>query len=75
MDFQNLIDRALTIRKLYEEKEKQLYGSSWTREEIMLGFVADVGIWQNSSWPKMANVRLKTVKKNWDMKSLIVHGH
>jgi NTP pyrophosphatase (non-canonical NTP hydrolase) len=43
MDFQNIIDRALTIRKLYEEKEKQLYGSSWTREEIALGFVGDVG--------------------------------
>lgn len=43
MDFQNIIDRALTIRKLYKEKEKQLYGSSWTNEEIMLGFVGDVG--------------------------------
>jgi NTP pyrophosphatase (non-canonical NTP hydrolase) len=43
MDFQNIIDRALTIRRLYEEKEKQLYGSPWTREEIALGFVGDVG--------------------------------
>ena len=43
MDFQSMIDRALTIRKLYEEREKQLYGSSWTSEEIVLGFVGDVG--------------------------------
>jgi NTP pyrophosphatase (non-canonical NTP hydrolase) len=43
MDFQNIIDRALTIRKLYEEKEEKLYGSSWTSEEIALGFVGDVG--------------------------------
>ncbi len=43
MEFQSMIDRALTIRKLYEEKEKQLYGSPWTSEEVMLGFVGDVG--------------------------------
>ena len=43
MDFQTIIDRALTIRKLYEEKETRLYGSPWTREEIALGFVGDVG--------------------------------
>jgi hypothetical protein len=24
MDFQNVVDRALTVRKMYEEKEKQL---------------------------------------------------
>jgi NTP pyrophosphatase (non-canonical NTP hydrolase) len=43
MDFQDIIDRALAVRKLYEEKEKQLYGSSWTSEEIALGFVGDGG--------------------------------
>ena len=43
MEFQNLIDEALTVRKMYEEKEKQLYGSPWTSEEITLGFVGDVG--------------------------------
>lgn len=43
MDFQKLIDRALAIRKRYSEKEKNLYGSSWTSEEIALGFVGDVG--------------------------------
>lgn len=43
MDFQSIIDRALTIRKMYEEKEMHLYGSPWTSEEIALGFVGDVG--------------------------------
>jgi NTP pyrophosphatase (non-canonical NTP hydrolase) len=43
VDLQNIIERALAIRRLYEEKERQLYGSSWTSEEIALGFVGDVG--------------------------------
>ena len=43
MEFQTIIDRAIEIRKQYEAKEKQLYGSAWTSEEIALGFVGDVG--------------------------------
>ena len=43
MDFRAIIERGLKIRRLYEEKEKQLYGSAWTSEEIALGFVGDVG--------------------------------
>jgi len=43
MDFQQVIARAMEIRKLYEAKETQLYGSPWTSEEIALGFVGDVG--------------------------------
>lgn len=43
MEFQKLIDRAMAIRKQYSEKERNLYGSSWTSEEIALGFVGDVG--------------------------------
>jgi NTP pyrophosphatase (non-canonical NTP hydrolase) len=42
MDFDQLINRALAIRKRYAEKEKKLYGSTWTSEEIALGFVGDV---------------------------------
>ena len=33
----------MSIRRQYEEKEKQLYGSPWTSEEIALGFMGDVG--------------------------------
>jgi NTP pyrophosphatase (non-canonical NTP hydrolase) len=43
MEFQKLMQRAIEIRKQYEAKEKQLYGSSWTNEELALGFVGDVG--------------------------------
>lgn len=43
MEFQKLIERAIEIRKQYEIKEKHLYGSSWTSEELALGFVGDVG--------------------------------
>ena len=42
MEFQTIINRALEIRKHYETKEKQLYGSAWTSEEIALGFVGDL---------------------------------
>ena len=43
MEFQTIFNRAIEIRKQYEAKEKQLYGSTWTNEEIALGFVGDVG--------------------------------
>ena len=43
MDFQLMTKRAVEIRKQYEAKEKQLYGSAWTNDEITLGFVGDVG--------------------------------
>jgi NTP pyrophosphatase (non-canonical NTP hydrolase) len=43
MEFQNVIDRAMQIRQLIEAREKQLYGSPWTSQEIALGFVGDVG--------------------------------
>lgn len=43
MKFQEIIERAMEIRRLYEQKEIQLYGSPWTSEEIALGFMGDVG--------------------------------
>ncbi len=43
MEFQNLIDRARQIRMQYAELEQQRYSRAWTREEIALGFVGDVG--------------------------------
>lgn len=42
-DFSELNERAKNIRQLYADYEKSQYGRSWTREEIMLGFVGDVG--------------------------------
>ena len=43
MEFQQLMERAIEIRKQYEVQEKQHYGSAWNSEEIALGFVGDVG--------------------------------
>ena len=43
MEFQKIIDRAMHVRVQYEAREKQQYGSAWTNEEVMLGFVGDVG--------------------------------
>ena len=42
-EFSELSRRAIHIRQLYAEYEEKLHGRSWTREEIMLGFVGDVG--------------------------------
>lgn len=42
-EFSELVKRANRIRQLYAEFEKTRYGRLWTREEIMLGFVGDVG--------------------------------
>lgn len=43
MEFQQIIDRAPQIRKKYAEFEKEKYGREWNKEEIMMGFVGDVG--------------------------------
>jgi NTP pyrophosphatase (non-canonical NTP hydrolase) len=42
-EFSELAKQAIRIRQLYAESEKTRYGRPWTREEIMLGFVGDVG--------------------------------
>ncbi len=43
MDFQEITNRALSIRSQYAEFEKQNYGKSWSSEEIALGLVGDIG--------------------------------
>ncbi len=43
MDLKQLSDRAMEIRQQYSTLEKELYGRIWTREEIALGFMGDVG--------------------------------
>ena len=43
MEIQNIMDRAMEVRRLYEEKEKELYGSPRTSEEIATGFLGDAG--------------------------------
>ena len=43
MQLQDLQQRASAVRAQYAAVERQRYGRSWTNEEIMLGFVGDVG--------------------------------
>lgn len=43
MEFKQIIQRALVIRKKYSELEKKKYGKEWSREQIMEGFVGDIG--------------------------------
>ena len=42
MELQKLIHRALDLRTQYEKKEKQLYGTPSTDEDIAKGFQGDV---------------------------------
>ena len=43
MDFKDLQERAIEIRNKYSDLEKQTIGRSWTNQELMEGFVGDVG--------------------------------
>ena len=43
MDFAHMQEQARTVRARYAEVEAERYGRSWTTEEIMLGFLGDVG--------------------------------
>ena len=43
MDFTLMQERARAVRARYAEVEASTYGRSWTSEEIMLGFLGDVG--------------------------------
>ena len=43
MDFTQVSERALEIRRHYETFERERFGRTWTLEEISLGFVGDIG--------------------------------
>jgi len=43
MDFRDLTLRALSVREQYRAHEQKNYGTSWSNEELALGFVGDVG--------------------------------
>ncbi len=43
MDFQNLVARAMEIRQQYAALEEATHGRAWSREEVAMGFVGDVG--------------------------------
>ena len=43
MDFIEMQATARAVRAKYAQVESERYGRSWTAEEIMLGFLGDVG--------------------------------
>lgn len=43
MEFAQLTARAMEIRARYAKRERAAGGREWTREELMQGFVVDVG--------------------------------
>jgi NTP pyrophosphatase (non-canonical NTP hydrolase) len=43
MELAQLSDRAMEIRQCFARDEQRRAGRAWTREEIMQGFVGDVG--------------------------------
>jgi NTP pyrophosphatase (non-canonical NTP hydrolase) len=43
MELSQLTERAMQIRQCFAESEQRCTGRVWTREEIMQGFVVDVG--------------------------------
>jgi NTP pyrophosphatase (non-canonical NTP hydrolase) len=43
MELTDLIRQARETRALYQELETRLYGRSWTLEDLLIGFMGDVG--------------------------------
>lgn len=43
MTFQEIIQKALEVRKKYAEFEAEKYGKSWSTQDLLTGFVGDVG--------------------------------
>lgn len=43
MEFQEIIAQARALRQKYAAMEEKRHGTSWTGEELALGFVGDVG--------------------------------
>ncbi|HAT74005.1 MAG: MazG nucleotide pyrophosphohydrolase [Candidatus Moranbacteria bacterium GW2011_GWF2_36_839] len=43
MELKELSDRAIEIREIYSQLEKNKYGKEWTNSQIMQGFIGDVG--------------------------------
>lgn len=41
--FGSMAERAWRVRELYAELEARRHGRAWSREEVALGFVGDVG--------------------------------
>jgi NTP pyrophosphatase (non-canonical NTP hydrolase) len=57
MDFQEVINKAIEVKKKYEKFEKRKWGKVWGKEQILQGFVTDVGdltriVMEKEGWRK-----------------------
>ena len=43
MEFEDLVLRAMAVRRQYANLEQATYERAWTRQEVALGFLGDVG--------------------------------
>lgn len=43
MEIDSMAEQARSVRRRFVDFEQRRYGRSWTAEEVMLGFVGDVG--------------------------------
>jgi NTP pyrophosphatase (non-canonical NTP hydrolase) len=43
MSLEKFSGRAMEIRRAFMKMEKERYGRIWTREEVMMGLVGDIG--------------------------------
>lgn len=58
MDFQNLVKKALRVREKYDEFSKRKGRKAWGAEQVMQGFVGDVGdlsklVMEKEDWRKL----------------------
>ena len=57
MNFSEVVERSVQIRKLYHQLERQHHGKEWTVEEDALAFLTDAGLVgrltmsQQGRWP------------------------
>ena len=57
MNFSEVVERSVQIRKLYHHLEQQYHGKEWTVEEDALAFLTDAGLVgrltmsQQGRWP------------------------
>jgi hypothetical protein len=43
MEFEDLAQRAMEVRRQYTDLEQASCGRAWTREEVALGFIGNTG--------------------------------
>lgn len=65
MDLAVMAEQACTVRRGFAQLETRRYGRQWTLEEVMLGFVGDVGDLANWSKARQGSGPLTTSTQSW----------